>query len=90
MPRFRSPARLLLRPARRHHRANYVIRDGKLELSTGTGNRLGAERALAAYLIHKHKLLQPEGPTSTPCTSGNGHDAHRSDDTALWLLRNLR
>jgi hypothetical protein len=56
MSRFRAPARLLWRRPRRHHHGVWIIRDGGLELSTGTSCQLAAERMLAMYLAAKHEI----------------------------------
>lgn len=62
MPRQSKGPRLQLRKARSKRQAHWVIldtRDGRHEESTGCGahDRVGAERALCAYIAQKHVVV---------------------------------
>ena len=77
--RWPVPARLYLRRARKGHFAVWVIKDHPgIEVSTGLHrfDRLGAERALLAYLANKHWGQAPPLGRSTRAAPRHPSTAH--------------
>jgi integrase len=81
MPRPRKAPRLYLRPARDDRHAQWVIRDGEREESTGCGegDLPGAERALALYLGQKYQ----------PDPAQNKADLVVEQVLASWLIEHV-